>query len=100
MKKHTPEHAASLTITKRVYSIRDDKMREFQSPVLIVNDAVASRSFGDLLTQDKNSPMVRHPGDFSLWYLGDFDLETGSFDTTHEDAHVVCRASDFVIEEK
>jgi hypothetical protein len=99
MNKFTPEHASTVAMVKRVYAIRDDKMREYQSPVLIVNDAVASRSFGDLLSQDRNSPMVKHAGDFSLWYLGDFNAESGLF-SSKEEPHIVCRASDFVIEEK
>lgn len=99
MKKYTPEAAALVPMVKRIYAIRDDKMREFQSPVLIANDAVASRTFGDMLAQDKNSPMVKHAGDFSLWYLGEFNAETGAFSSI-EETHIVCRASDFIIEEK
>lgn len=82
---------------RRLYAIKDDKQREFNAPVVMANDAVAARTFGDYVNQDAKSPLHLHAGDFSFWYLGSFDIEDGSFDFS-EDAHIVCRASDFIKE--
>lgn len=92
----TPEQVANNVVLRRVYAVRDDKQKEFNPPVIISNDAVASRTFGDMLNQDKNSIMYKHAGDFSLWYLGDFDVERGTFINHVGGAYIVCRASDFI----
>lgn len=86
--------ANSVVPRKRVYSVRDDKLQQYAAPCLVENDAVASRSFGDSILKTPDSPIALHKGDYSLWYLGDMELETGKF-VNMEDAHIVCRASDF-----
>lgn len=62
---------------KKVYSIRDNKMETFGTLVFIDNDAVAVRMFGDLVLNDKDSLIGKHPADFGLYMLGDFDDSTG-----------------------
>ena len=88
----------SIPMLRRVYAVRDDKQNEYNTPVLIPNDAVASRSFGDMISTDKNSLIARHPGDYSLWFLGTFDAERGIF-SQDEKPYVVARASDFAVKE-
>ncbi len=82
-------------MNKRVYSVRDDRMKTYGQLVFIENDQVASRAFGDLVTSDAKSLMNMHPADFSLWYLGLFDSESGVF-SCDENPYIVARASDFV----
>ena len=89
----------TITMARRLYAIRDDKQQEFNPPVVIPNDAVASRTFGDYVNKDKSSMLYVHAGDFSFWYLGSYDAETGLF-ITDEAAHIICRASDFVSTEE
>ena len=84
-------------MNKRVYSVRDDRMKTYGSLVFIENDNVASRAFGDLVLSDSKSLMHMHPADFSLWYLGNFDAETGIF-ACDENPYIVARASDFIKE--
>lgn len=62
---------------KKVYSIRDNKMETFGTLVFIDNDAVAVRMFGDLVLNDKESLIGKHPADFGLYKLGEFDDTTG-----------------------
>ena len=88
-------NANKVQMLRRLYAVRDDKQMEFNAPVVLPNDAVASRTFGDYVNKDKSSPLYAHAGDFSFWFLGSFDAETGAF-VTDEDAHIVCRASDFI----
>ena len=63
-------------MSRRVYSVRDDRMKTYGQLVFIENDSVASRAF-------------------SLWYLGEFDAETGIF-SCEEKPYIIARASDFV----
>lgn len=80
----------------RLYALRDDKMATFNCPVKIENDAVAVRQFGDLVTGDKEGLIGKHPNDFSLWFLGEFDIDTGRFFQSDDVGYVVARGSDFV----
>lgn len=64
---------------KRVYSIRDNKLASFGVPVLIDNDAVATRQFGDIITSGGDNVMCKHPADFSLYFIGEYDMSTGKF---------------------
>lgn len=61
---------------KRIYSVRDCKVGSFAPPCLFENDAVASRSFGDMVVSDKGL-VGAHPEDFALYCIGEIDLETG-----------------------
>lgn len=82
-------------MNRRVYSVRDDRMKTYGQLVFIENDNVAARAFGDLVTSDPKSLMNMHPADFSLWYLGLFDAETGIF-SCEDKPYIIARASDFV----
>lgn len=83
-------------MNKSVYAIRDNKMGTFNVPVLIENDSVAVRQFGDLVTRGGDSVMTLHPSDFTLYRLGDFDSKSGKF--TNLDCPVaLATGSDFAI---
>lgn len=86
---------SEVKMRRRVYSVRDDRMKTYGQLVFIENDSVASRAFGDLVLSDNKSLMATHPADFSLWYLGEFDAETGIF-SCEEKPYIIARASDFV----
>lgn len=84
---------------KRVYSIRDNKMASFGVPVLIDNDAVATRQFGDIIASGGDNVMCKHPADFSLYFIGEYDMTTGKF--VNADCPVVlATGSDFIIEKE
>lgn len=82
-------------MVKRVYSIRDDRMRTYGNLVFVENDNVATRAFGDLVTSDPKSLMAMHPSDFSIWFVGEFDAETGVF-SCETTPYVIARADEFV----
>lgn len=65
---------------KSVFSIRDNKLGSFGVPVVIDNDAVAIRQFGDIIANGGDNVMTKHPSDFTLYRLGDYDMHTGKFD--------------------
>lgn len=83
---------------KRVYAIRDDKLECFAQPVLVDNDAVAVRQFGDIISAGNDHIMGKHPGDFALYHLGEYDMHTGIFENLPCPA-ILARGSDFAKKE-
>lgn len=63
------------------YSIKDE-LNGYTIPIPMVNDAVAKRYFHDQLKE--NICMKNQPADFSLWYLGQFDTETGAMTSNEQ----------------
>lgn len=64
---------------KLVISIRDNKMESYNSPVLVDNEAVAIRQFGDIVQRGGDSVISLHPSDFTLYVVAEFDPITGKF---------------------
>ncbi len=61
-----------------VVSVRDQTADTFQLPFVTPNVGVAVRSFADAVQNpEPANPWNKHPEDFSLWLLGEFDDETG-----------------------
>lgn len=57
---------------RNIYSIKDVIADEFGAIETCKNDAVATRMFKNILSQQKVNP-----DDFELWCLGTVDTETG-----------------------
>lgn len=66
-----------------VYGFHDDKASAFigdhAALVLLKHDAVALRQFGDLCRAE-GSIFAKHPDDYSLVSIGEFDTETGKLE--------------------
>lgn len=60
----------------KVYAVLDMKMKMFMTPWFAMNAAVASRMFADSINGEKNM-VSRHPEDFALYELGEFEEATG-----------------------
>lgn len=80
-------------ITK-LFSVFDCKLQSYTSPTCFQTIDVAIRSFGDAV-RAKDSPFHAHPTDFSFYYLGEFNDETGVF-VSLDRPQCVSHASDFV----
>lgn len=80
---------------KNVYAIRDNKMASFDKPVVIENDEVAVRCFGDLMVSGGDTVYSKHPADFSIYRLGSFDDKTGKF-VNDDCPTLLATGSDFV----
>lgn len=61
---------------KILCSIRDVKANSFGAPVLFMSVPDAVRAFGDLLS-DSNTLFGKHPADFQLVHLGEWNDVTG-----------------------
>ena len=59
-----------------IFSIFDDKARNFATPFFMLNEAMALRAFNDVAT-DGNSNISRNPTDYKLYRIGNFDDSTG-----------------------
>lgn len=58
------------------YAIYDTAAMVYMNPVLARTRGEAERVFEDL-AQDANHPIGAHPEDYSLFYIGDFNDNTG-----------------------
>lgn len=61
------------------YSIFDDAVKKFNQPFFARTASEMYRIMDDVL-RDPNSQLARHPKDFFIYKVGEFDLETGLFD--------------------
>lgn len=62
----------------RIYSIYDKKAGCFNKPFTHHNDAIATREFQIASSDPKIAQLSIFPDDFDLYYLGDFDDQTGT----------------------
>lgn len=79
----------------RAFSIYDTKAEFFSPPFFMVSNGEAVRAFKDL-ANDTNTSIGRHPSDFRLMCLGEFDNLSGSFNDSSEKMASLGYASDYV----
>lgn len=79
----------------KVYSVFDSKVGSFMQPFFAMADGQAVRSFSDL-AMDGQSGCSKHPGDFELHFIGEFDDESGEL-LQVEKPRYLARALDFVV---
>lgn len=60
----------------KAFSILDTKADTFNTPFFMKTTGEAVRAFADL-ANDNQSMINKHPDDFRLFYVGDFDQELG-----------------------
>lgn len=56
---------------KNLYVVFDEKVSSYGSPIIASSDGEASRMLCDA-SQDPNTLISRHPGDFSLYQIGTY----------------------------
>lgn len=64
-------------MTKVYYAVYDTKADMYATPFLEIKDGTAIRAVQDLVINNKDHPFAKHPSDFSLHRLGEFDEHTG-----------------------
>jgi hypothetical protein len=74
----------------KCFSIKDIKSEGFNTPFFQATYGLAERSFKDAC-QDVNSSLNKHPDDFSLYYIGEFNMQTGKFEP-ELDPKFICKA--------
>lgn len=65
----------------KVFSVFDSKAAYFGNPFYEQREASAVRAFSDAVNSNVEGNLwSKHPEDYSLFLLGEFDNETGSYD--------------------
>lgn len=77
----------------RYYAVKDLAQNAFGNLMLMPSHGVAIRSFSDEVNRKaEENQMYQHPGDFELWFIGEFNNETGHMET--ERGERLARAAD------
>ena len=63
-------------MVKQVYSFHDSKVCVYHPPMVLLNDAEARRLCADVVN-DVQTPMSRHPQDFRLVRVAEYDDNSG-----------------------
>jgi hypothetical protein len=64
-------------MSKVYYAVYDRKAEMYSQPFLEIKDGTAVRAVQDIVINNKDHPFAKHPSDFSLHKLGEFDEQTG-----------------------
>ncbi len=62
----------------QIFSVRDIKTDQFANPMFLITKGHAIRSFADAVNdKEPNNQLNKHPEDFELHHLGEFDTDSG-----------------------
>lgn len=65
---------------RKVMAVYDKKMEAYLQPFFVPTVGIGIRSFADEVNRKaEDNGMNRHPEDYELWLLGEFNDETGDF---------------------
>lgn len=87
-----------MTTVKKIFTVRDTKAEAYMDPFYMASRGEAVRSFGDA-ANDTQHPFHKHPEDYVLFELGEYDLGSASFHL-HEAPKSLGVALDFVVKDK
>ena len=63
----------------QIFSVFDEKAEAFLPPFYLPREAMAIRTFTDTVNNPE-SPLNRHPEDYTLFHFGQFDNVIGAFE--------------------
>lgn len=72
----------------KIFTIRDSKGEFYGQPFFQKSHGEAERSFRTLTTDGK-STVNQYPEDFDLYYLGEYDDQSGKFKTLDTPQHMI-----------
>jgi len=64
-----------------VYSIFDSAAKAYTAPFFMHNDGLAIRAFQDNVNAEQENNISKHPDQFTLFKIGEFDDATGEIKT-------------------
>jgi hypothetical protein len=64
-----------------VYSIFDSAAKAYTNPFFMHNDGLAIRAFSDNVNSEQENNIAKHPDQFTLFRIGEFDDSTGEIKT-------------------
>lgn len=71
----------------KAYSIRDQKGEVFNNPFFQKTHGEAERSFKQAVNDDQTT-ISKYPEDFDLYYLGEYNDQTGVFQSLDTPQHI------------
>lgn len=77
----------------KVYALTDLKAGNYSTPFFCASNGLAIRMFSDLV-RDPKTTLSRHPDDFQLFCLGEFDDNSGEL--TSKKPEFLSKANDFI----
>lgn len=76
-----------------ILCVLDQAAESYGRPVFVTARGLAVRSFTDEVNRDSpDNAMFTHPSDYTLWYMGTFDDQSGTWNVLDK-PEMVCRAS-------
>lgn len=72
----------------KVYSVYDKKTLAYNTPYFAATDGAATRSFQEL-AGDLSTTVGKYPHDYSLYYIGEYDIDKGQMIPVLPIRHVV-----------
>lgn len=72
----------------KMYSIKDAKAELFGTPFCKLTPGLAEREFQQLVS-DPSTPISKYPQDFDLWYVGDYDDNSGKITPRDTPEHII-----------
>lgn len=78
----------------KIFAVFDVAVGAFDPPFFAQAKGQAARMFGDAVLSEKG-PMAKHPGDYRLFYLGEFDEVVGALHPVAPEPLAI--GSDFVV---
>lgn len=72
----------------KIYSIRDAKAENFNPPFYAQTHGIAERNFRQLVNDEK-SQVNKYPTDFDLYYIGEFDDNSGKIQSLDTPQHQI-----------
>lgn len=80
---------------KIVVAVSDRAVGAFMNPFTVPSRGAAVRAFSDEVNR-ADSEMNKHPEDYELHYLSEWDDETGSFSQGTEQKELLSRGKDVI----
>lgn len=72
----------------KLFSVRDSKSEIFHSPWFFKTHGEAEREFRTVVNTEK-SKLAQFPEDYDLYYVGEYDDNTGKFNPVDSPQHVI-----------
>ncbi|AZL82880.1 nonstructural protein [Apis mellifera associated microvirus 26] len=73
---------------QKLFAIRDSKTEYFGSPFCKATHGEAERDFRTLVNDEKTN-LNQYPEDYDLYYLGEYDNNSGKFETLETPQHLM-----------
>lgn len=79
----------------KMFAVLDKQPNAYMQPFFALTAGQAARMFGDLVA-DNNSQVSKHPEDYALFHVGEFDDQSGEVDGLANGPQPVARGRDFI----